>query len=78
MSPRTRLQRLERMKIESDCPACRDRRGRIVLRTSLRQPDGTVVWDRDEPQSCARCGQVPEQIIEVVESVVVERTDAST
>jgi hypothetical protein len=78
MSLRARLQRLERRKIEIGCPACRDRRGRIALVTARRLPDGTVVAEEGEPQPCARCGQVPEQIIEVVKSVVGERTDAST
>ena len=78
MSLRGRLQRLERTKIEAGCPACRDRRGRIVLVTARRLPDGTVVAVEEKPQPCAQCGQIPEQIIEVIESVVDERTDAST
>ena len=74
MSLRTRLRRLEQTQMDAGCPACCDRRGRIVLLTARRLPDGTVVSADDEPQPCARCGQVPEQIIEVVETVVSERT----
>jgi hypothetical protein len=78
MNLRTRLQRLEqRAGGVGGCPACRDRRGRIVLVTAQRLPDGTVVADEDGPQPCARCGQVPEQIIEVVETVVDESTGAA-
>lgn len=67
-----RLQRLEQQAVDAGRPACRDRRGRIVLRTAKRLPDGTVVVVEEEPQPCARCGQVPEQIIEVVETVLNE------
>ena len=74
MKLRARLQRLERNTVAAGCPACRDRRGRIVLRTATPLPDGTVVWDEDEPKPCMRCGLIPEQIIEVVEVVVEERT----
>jgi hypothetical protein len=70
MSLRTRLQRLERNTVDRGCPACRDRRGKTVFLTAEQLPDGTVVAVEDEPQPCARCGQVPEQIIEVIESVV--------
>lgn len=72
MSLRARLQRLERSSVNLGCPACRDRQGRIVLLTAQRLLDGAVVTDEAEPQPCARCGQIPEQILEVVESVVDE------
>ncbi|HEY7159180.1 MAG TPA: hypothetical protein VH575_34870 [Gemmataceae bacterium] len=77
MSLRTRLQRLERKVVDPGCPACRDRRGRIVFVMAQRLPDGTVVPQEEEPQPCARCGQVPEQIIEVIETVVDEPTNAA-
>jgi hypothetical protein len=73
MSLRTRLQRLERNTADAGCPACRDRRGRIVLLTAERLPDGTVVAVENEPQACTRCGQIPEQIIQIIESVVDAR-----
>jgi hypothetical protein len=77
MKLRTRLQRLERHAVDAGCPACRERRGLIVFLTAERLPDGTVVTTEDEPQLCARCGQVPEQVIEVIESVVDGRTSES-
>jgi hypothetical protein len=70
MSLRTRLQRLERNTIDAGCPDCRDRRGRIALRIVERQPDGTMVAHSQEPQPCVQCGQIPEQIMEVIETVV--------
>jgi hypothetical protein len=76
MSLRTRLQRLERNTVEEGCPACRDRRGRVVWLTAERRPDGTVVTVEKEPPACTWCGQIPEQIIEVVRAVVGERTGA--
>jgi hypothetical protein len=66
MSLRTRLQPLERNTDDAGCPACRDRRGRIVLVTARQLPDGTLVSEEKEPQPCAHCGQVPEQLIEAV------------
>jgi hypothetical protein len=74
MSLRTRLQRLERNRVDAGCPACRDRRGRIVFRTAEPLPDGTLVWDQDEPQPCKRCGQISEQVIEAIVSVVESPT----
>ena len=70
MSLRTRLQRLERNSIDADCPACRDRRGQMFVRVAERLPDGTVADGDDLPQPCARCGQIPERVIQVVETVV--------
>lgn len=78
MNLRRRLQRLERNTVDAGCPACRDRRGRIVLLTTERLPDGTVVAVENEPQPCTRCGQVPEQIIQIVLSVVDGRTSESS
>ena len=76
MRLRSRLQRLERETVAEGCPACRDRRGRIVWLTAERLADGTVVTVENEPQACTRCGQVPEQIIEVVRAAVGERSGA--
>ena len=52
MSLRTRLRRLERNTVAEGCPACRDRRGRIVWLTAERLADGTVVAVEKEPQAC--------------------------
>jgi hypothetical protein len=68
MSLRTRLQRLERNTVDRGCPARRDRRGRIVLLTAERLPEGMVVPVENELCPCACCGQLLEQVIEVIES----------
>jgi hypothetical protein len=70
MRLRTRLQRLERNLVAAGCPACRDRRGLIVLRIVERFPDGSVAAEAEEPRPCVRCGQIPEQVMEVIETVV--------
>jgi hypothetical protein len=70
MSLRTHWQRLERKTVDAGCPACRDRRGRIVFRTARPLHDGTIGSVEDEPQPCLRCGQIPKQIIEIVEMIV--------
>ena len=69
MKLHARLRRLERTTVDAGCPACRERRGRIVLLTGQRLPDGTLAPVEDEPMPCVRCGQVPEQIIEVIEGI---------
>ena len=76
MRLRTRLHKLERSRTFAGCPACRHRHI-IVMRTGTQQADGTMVWDVDKPQPCTHCGQIPEQIIEVILSVVDERSNAS-
>jgi hypothetical protein len=70
MRARSRLGRLERLVGPPGCPACRDRRGRVVLVSATGLPDGTVVRTGERPQPCAACGQVPEQVIVVIEVVV--------
>jgi DNA-directed RNA polymerase subunit RPC12/RpoP len=76
MRLRTRLQKLERSRTFAGCPTCRHRRV-IVLRTCTPLSDVTVVWDVDKPPTCTRCGQIPEQIIEVILSVLDERSNVS-
>ena len=76
MRLRTRLQKLERSRLFVDCPACRHRHI-IVMRTGTQQADGSMVWDVDKPLPCTHCGTIPEQIIEVILSVVDERSNAS-
>jgi hypothetical protein len=73
MRLRTRLHRLERSLVAVGCPACRERR-RIVQRTATSLPDGSVVWDVEEPPPCPRCDPIAEQIMEVVLPVVNEST----
>jgi hypothetical protein len=75
MSLRTRLQRLERNTVDAGCPACRDRQDRVVFVTAQRLLDGTVVAEEAELQPCAGCEQIPELIIEVVETIVESRTE---
>jgi hypothetical protein len=74
MRLRSRLQKLERSRTFAGCPVCRHRRV-IVIRTCTPLPDGSVVWDGDKPHPCTCCGQIPEQLIEVILSVVDERND---
>jgi hypothetical protein len=70
-----RLRRLECMTSVLGCPACEDRRGRLWIRTSRQQPDGTVIHGGDAPVPCVHCGLVPEQILEIIEVVVESRED---
>jgi len=69
---RNRLRALERATGvgSGTCTACRDRQGRTVLTSATQLPDGTVVPEGDQPQPCATCGQVPELVIRIVETVV--------
>ncbi len=76
MRLRTRLQKLGRARTFAGCPARRYRRV-VVLRTSTLMPDGRVIWGVDKPRPCTRCGDIPEQIIEMSLSVVGERNDAA-
>ena len=73
-----RLQRLERRIIaeRGTCPACRERHGHTVFIRSRRQPDGTVVSFNPEPEPCARCGEIPELVIQIIEVVVANREEA--
>ena len=75
MSLSKRLARLERQAGLSDRPACRDRRGLTVLVEAWESPDGSVGPAEDLPAPCPRCGEVPEQVVEIVE-IVVDSADA--
>jgi hypothetical protein len=67
MSVKSRLRRLERdLGIAHDCPACQHRQGLTVLVVACELPDGTVAPDQPQPATCARCGQIPEQIMKVL------------
>jgi hypothetical protein len=75
MRLRARLLKLERDgALGRGCPACRQRRSLVAL--AVRHPDGTTTWPAGAPQPCARCGRVPESLIEIV-AVVVESTTAA-
>ncbi len=75
MRMRARLVRLERTAGAAGCPACRDRRGRVVLHCGREQRDGSVRFESPEPMPCPRCGEVPEEVVEVVEVVIEARED---
>jgi hypothetical protein len=74
MSLRMRLQRLEQNDVDAGCPACRDRQGRIALRIVERRPDGTLAAHSEELLPCVQCGEIPEQVVEVIETAVEPRT----
>jgi hypothetical protein len=77
MSIRTRLQYLEQRVPETGCPACRDRFGRVVLVTTRQLADGTMLPTTKMPEPCSLCGQLPEEIIKIVEVVVETREQAN-
>jgi len=58
-----RVKRLERGGASpDDCPACADRRGRVVVVVQNDPwPDGKV----SRPEPCPVCGTVPETVLEV-------------
>jgi len=63
-----RLRRLERdLGRPGACPACRDRRGGTVLVGVEERPDGTFQDLDAYPATCARCGEIPERVIRLVE-----------
>ena len=66
----TRLERAAGVGRDDGCPACHDRRGRIVVTASQRLPDGTTAPEGDWPAPCEQCGAMPEQIIEMVKPVL--------
>lgn len=71
MALRIRLARLEQLAPIRRCSHCEDRRGRIVLVTMRQTPEGLAPGDGEAlPGPCPRCGQLPEQVIEIVEAVV--------
>jgi hypothetical protein len=71
MNLHNRLRRLEQA-VGTGCPACRDRRGLVVVR---RRRQGTsLAWL--EPSPCVRCGEVPEQVLQLEEIVVTSRQEA--
>jgi hypothetical protein len=64
------LRHLEQRVPEPACPACRDRRGRIVMVDGRLRADGTPRQPDGRPAPCDRCGETPEFIIQIVETVV--------
>jgi hypothetical protein len=55
------------------CPACRNRRGKLVIVRSRVGVDGASLWTEEGPPVCPECGQVPEEVIEIVEHLVLAR-----
>jgi hypothetical protein len=64
------LSRLEQRVPDSVCPGCRGRRGRIVLVEAERLADSSVVPRDQQPEACAQCGIVPENVVKISLSVV--------
>ncbi len=58
------------------CPACRERRNVTVIMRGREDDAGEMAWAGEGPSPCAACGQVPEEVIEVVEQVVETRDQA--
>ena len=73
MNLHNRLRRLEQA-VGTGCPACRDRRGVVVVRR--RRQGMSLPWD--EPAPCPRCGEVPEQILEIEEDRITMDSDFAT
>ena len=71
MRRRQRLERLERhvagTALACHCPGCFHRQGRIAM--VIARPDGSTATS-DRPAPCSLCGQVPEQILTIVERIV--------
>ena len=76
MTLKSRLRRLNRELRPHVCPECQDRRGRVVLVVNRRSADGTIATENDGPTPCSRCGEVPEQVVGIVEEIVYARSDA--
>jgi hypothetical protein len=64
------LSRPEQQMPDPACLRCGDRRGRIVCATAWALADGSVGPVAGHPESCERCGQVPEQVLVAVEPYV--------
>ena len=82
MSLRTRVRRLlqvaERKGLRlSGCPGCRGRRDQTVWMYVRHGDEGEITRSGDEPAPCRVCGEVPEQVIEVIERIVYTRGEAA-
>jgi hypothetical protein len=74
---KARLRRLEQVVGVDSCPACRDRRGRlVVLRSFHESPNSAVESLGEEPPPCALCGEVPEEVVRIARTVVRSREEA--
>jgi hypothetical protein len=58
---------------EAECPACRDRRKESVVVRGRSGDNGEVNWDWEGPTPCAVCGEVTEEVIEIIEQIVPAR-----
>jgi hypothetical protein len=61
---------------EAGCPACRDRRKESVVVRGRSGDNGEVNWDWEGPPPCAVCGEVTEEVVEIIEQVVATRDQA--
>jgi hypothetical protein len=75
MNFRNRLKRLEQLAGAAGCPACHQRRQLDVLLSGRNLPDGTMVPDEELPPRCNRCGEIPERVVLIVETVVTGYED---
>jgi hypothetical protein len=66
----SRLRRLE-AAVPTGCPVCCERRGRELLHVRRQNPDGTCSSLTGDPQPCERCGEVTEEVIEIIEVLVL-------
>jgi hypothetical protein len=71
------LAKLERSAaLDGGCPACRHRRGQTVSVFSDANDDGTFPGPEGLPTPCERCGEIPEQVVHIVEVVVGSSADS--
>jgi hypothetical protein len=72
-----RLQRPEQDAGAARCPTCRERLGRAALRIGRKTRDDSVLSQSGEdPRPYERWGEVPEQVLTIVEAVVRSREES--
>jgi hypothetical protein len=76
MKLRPRLVRLKQ-RLPAGCPACHHRCGPVALVPARKSADGSVAPGQGRPEPCARCGGVPERLIQIAEVVVKGREDVA-
>jgi hypothetical protein len=74
MTLRSRLKHLERNLGTPGCPECQHRRGLTML-VRVREGEDEQGVGSDWPAPCPRCGEVSEQILEIVEVLVTTREE---
>lgn len=70
MRIRAILAKLERRLGAGDCPFCRSRRRDTVLMAAEPLPSETSNALEAYPAPCPRCGNIPEQVIELAEVIL--------